>query len=299
VNSRRAVRAEAPAKVNLYLRVLHRRPDGFHELETLFQAVALSDRLLVTRGGVGVTLRVDGPDLGPVEDNLVHRAASAFLARGGLAGEGVEIDLEKRIPAGGGLGGGSSDAAATLRCMDALWPGAVPSAALREVAASLGSDVPFFLGSSGLALGRGRGERLESLPPLPTRWLVLVLPPVHVATGSAYAALARPLEGEAALPDGGWPPPGWVPSWTDVEARAVNDFQAVVPAAHPAVAASLQALEQAGARPALLSGSGAACFGLFSGKAEAEEAARETRVALGWPALAVPTLARLPGPQDA
>ncbi|GMV04788.1 MAG: 4-diphosphocytidyl-2-C-methyl-D-erythritol kinase [Gemmatimonadota bacterium] len=294
--SRVAARALAPAKVNLFLRVLGRRADGFHDLETLFQAVDLFDEVRVARGAPGVRLRVDGPDLGPPEDNLVHRAARAFLERTGLAAaDGVDVDLAKRIPAGAGLGGGSSDAAATLRCLAALWPGRVPGLALHEIASSLGSDVPFFLGPSGLAWGKGRGELLEPADPLPTAHLVLVVPPVHVATGGAYAALARSRgEGIARAPGGKEARPPR--TWDDVATLAENDFEAVVPGAYAPVAAALEALRAAGARPALLSGSGSACFGVFPGAGEAEEAARALAASLGGAALAVRTLSAIPDP---
>lgn len=289
----RRARVAAPAKVNLLLRVLERRPDGFHDLETLFQAVDLCDEVEVTTGGGGVRLRVEGPDLGPVRENLAYRAAVGFLERAGLAGEGVAIHLRKRIPAGAGLGGGSSDAAAVLRCLDALWPGRATAPVLSGLALDLGSDVPFFLGPAGLALGRGRGERLTPLPPLPTGHLVLVLPPVHVATAWAYGALAGFRRRERAVPrrvplgEGTW-------RWDDVAGHAENDFEEVVPGAHPRVAASLEALRDAGARPVLLSGSGAACFGRFPGPEEAGRAARSIESALGWPAIDVATLGELP-----
>lgn len=289
----RRARVAAPAKVNLLLRVLDRRSDGFHDLETLFQAVDLCDQVEVTTGGAGVRLLVEGPDLGPVRENLAYRAAVGFLERAGLAEEGVTIQLRKRIPAGAGLGGGSSDAAAVLRCLDALWPGRAAASELSALALDLGSDVPFFLGPAGLALGRGRGERLTPLPPLPTGHLVLVLPPVHVATGGAYAALAGRRAGEATplrvpLPEGPW-------ALEDVAAMAENDFEEVVVAAHAQVSASLQALREAGARPFLLSGSGAACFGMFTGAEEARDAASRIGSRLGWPAVPARTLLEIPG----
>lgn len=295
---RRPLALAAPAKVNLLLRVLHRRPDGFHELESLFQAIDLCDRVVVARGGEGVRLLVEGPDLGPVEQNLAHRAARAFLdALGEGSGSGVAIRLEKRIPAGAGLGGGSSDAAAVLRCMNTLWGDPLAAADLSAVGASLGSDVPFFLGGCALAWGRGRGEELVGLPPLPVARMVVVLPPVHVATGGAYGALARHREDHPAQPRPGWDPAALGAGWDAVASAAVNDFEAVVPALHPPVAASLDALRRAGADLTLLSGSGGACFGLFAGAAAAEEAAREVASALGWAALAVRTLERLPDPE--
>lgn len=286
-------RVRAPAKVNLHLRILGRRPDGFHDLETLFQAVDLCDEVTLTPGPPGVRLAVEGPDLGPLEENLAYRAAQGFLSAAGLSGDvGVSIRLRKVIPAGAGLGGGSSDAGAVLRGMRALWPGRADGSAVDALATGLGSDVPFFLGESGLAVGTGRGEVLEPRPPLPTGHLVLVLPPVHVATGGAYAALARAREGGPPPEPAGW---RWeAPTWADVVARAANDFQSVIAPVHAEVADSLTALEAAGARPALLSGSGAACFGVFTGEGEARAAAARVSAELSWPALAVRTLERLP-----
>lgn len=288
----------APAKVNLWLRVLGRRPDGFHELDTLFQAVDLCDEVTVSRRDqAGVGLRVEGADVGPARENLAYRAALAFrdAAGPGAASGGVEILLRKRIPAGAGLGGGSSDAAAVLRCMNAVWGNPLVPAVLVEVGASLGSDVAFFLGGSALARGRGRGERLESLPSLPEARLVLVLPPAHVATGPAYGALARHRMVHG--PGSSDVPPDATPSWRVLAGWAVNDFELVVPLAHPPVAASLAALRTSGARPALLSGSGGACFGVFPDGEGATAAAARISEELGWPAVPVRTLDRFPAPQ--
>lgn len=288
----------APGKVNLFLKVLHRRDDGFHELETLFQAVDVCDQVTVTRTGSGVQLDVDGPDLGPAEENLAWRAARAFLqAVEAGPDQGVRIHLEKRIPAGAGLGGGSSDAAAVLRCMELLWERPLGAPRLAAIAAGLGSDVPFFLGASPLALGRGRGEVLTPLGPLPEAHLVLVLPPVHVATGGAYAALARSREGRVPDVRAAWDPTALAGGWSGLTSAAVNDFEEVVPGLHPPVAASLAALRKAGAGPVLLSGSGAACFGLVRDGGHAAAAAEEISASLGWPAHPARTLARLPRPR--
>ena len=197
------VRAVAPAKVNLHLRILGRRTDGYHDLQTVFQAVDLSDVLHVRRAGAGVQLVVERGEAGPVEENLVVRAARAFLAAAGLSGEGLRMRLEKRIPVGAGLGGGSSDAAAMLLALDRLFPGAVASGRIAELAAGIGSDVPFFLGASPLALGRGRGEVLEAIEPLPSLAGVVVSPPVQVSTREAYRELARAREGSPAFYSGG------------------------------------------------------------------------------------------------
>lgn len=294
MKGRRACLIRAPAKVNLYLEVGGRRADGFHEIDTLFQAVSLWDEVRVERVPAGVDLRVDGPDLGPAEANLAVRAARAFLAEVGSP-EGVRIELTKGIPAGAGLGGGSSDAAAVLRAMDALWDGPIGTVRLAALGAELGSDVPFFLGESPLARGRGRGEVLEPVPPLPPADLVLVLPPVHVATGGAYAALGRRSDGglERAMEAPFLPPTGWA----DVALVARNDFQEVVASTHPEVRRSLQALRDAGARPSLLSGSGAACFGVFPDQATAAAVAEVLGGGLGWPVRAVRTLQDFPAPQ--
>lgn len=286
----------APAKVNLYLRVLGRRADGYHEIETLFQAVDLADEVCVELGGSGVSLDVDGPALGPVEENLAVRAARSFRAAAGLT-EGVRIRLRKRIPAGAGLGGGSSDAAAVLAALSALVAGAPSAAELRARAATLGSDVPFFLCGSSLAIGRGRGEVLEPLEPLPPADLVLVLPPLHVSTRDAYEALGAPslplgweAEGESIGAPGGW---------VDVCSRARNDFQSFAAARHPHIARSLGALSAAGASLAMLSGSGGACFGLFERRSRAIEAASNLSSELGWPAVAVRTSTRRSPPPGA
>lgn len=283
------MRCGPPAKVNLFLRVLGERADGYHEIETIFQAVSLHDDLamdLVSGGEVG--LDVAGADVGPPTSNLAYLAARAVLDAAG-SDMGVHVRLEKRIPAGAGLGGGSSDAAAALRCANALLGDPLGDAELADIAGGLGSDVPFFLGASTLALGRGRGELLEALPPLPDAHLVLVLPPVHVDTGWAYGALTehRRAGGEAPRPGSHGDAPR---TWADVAGLAVNDFEAVVPSAHREVAASLDALRKAGATPALLSGSGSACFGIFADAESARRAAELLSGSLPWPSLVARTL---------
>lgn len=292
-----ALALRAPAKVNLFLRVLSRRSDGFHELETLFQAVDLCDEIVVRRAPRGVALEVVGAELGPPEANLAHRAARALLAATGDAG-GLGIRLHKRIPAGAGLGGGSSDAAAVLRAGDALLGTGLSRAALHRLGAGLGSDVPFFLGASTLARGTGRGERLEPLAPLPEASVVLVLPPVHVATGAAYGALARTRQEGGEAPCSA-PVVDAPESWDEVASLAHNDFEAVIRALHPEVGEALAALRSAGAAPALLSGSGGACFGIFRDAGRAEHAALTIRAHLGWPVVATPTLSALPAPSPA
>jgi len=284
---------EAPAKVNLFLRVLHRRDDGYHELETLFQAVSLADEVRVTvaeDAPAGERLDVVGPDLGPVESNLAVRAARRFREVSGLDAE-VRIHLLKRIPAGAGLGGGSSDAAAVLRCLSRL-TSFEDLDALHAIACELGSDVPFFLDGAPLGYGRGRGEVVEPLPPLPEAAFVLSLPPVHISTPDAYASLAaaRSLAGsvlerpELALPHMDEPS-----TWTAICDLCENDFEPLIAATHAEVAASLEGLRSEGARVALLSGSGAAAFGLFADNEEADRAGHALEERLGWRHVTVTT----------
>ena len=282
----------APAKINLFLHVLGRRADGYHEVETLLQTVDLFDTISVELGGDEVELDVTGPDIGPTEQNLAYRAAVAFRARAAID-VGVRIRLEKRIPAGAGLGGGSSDAAAVLRCMAELHDGGEPEW-LMALAASLGSDVPFFLGASTLAFATGRGESLEGLEPLPVRHVVLSLTPVHVATGEAYELLGAPPimpHGSAErtrAPD--------VASWDAALSLAHNDFERVVSGAHQEVERALAALRREGAELAMLSGSGGACFGVFPDTDVAARAAARLEESLGWPFAAVRTLSCPPRP---
>ena len=185
------VSLSAPAKVNLFLRVLRRRSDGFHELETLFQAIDYCDDVLIELNDLGqISLEVTGLEVGPVKENLAYRAASAYRKAAGLH-EGIHVSLAKHIPAGAGLGGGSSDAAAVLRGLNYLTKGLLDSESLSKIASNIGSDVPFFLSDSTTAIARGRGEILEPIQALPGHTLLLVLPPVHVSTRDAYEMLGR------------------------------------------------------------------------------------------------------------
>jgi 4-diphosphocytidyl-2-C-methyl-D-erythritol kinase len=289
-----ALGVKAPAKVNLFLRILERMPDGYHQLETLFQAVGLEDEILMeVVEGTSLELRVEGADVGPSEDNLVTRAVHLFRHRTGLSC-GLRIQLTKRIPAGAGLGGGSSDAGATLRALNVLHGYPLGGDEMRATGAELGADVAFFSGEVGLAVGEGRGDRLTPVEPLPPRTLVVGLPPVHVATGPAYGLLAG-ARGSAP------PPPPLLPfelgTWDQVEDRAVNDFQPVVARAHPPVARALEALREVGASVALLSGSGSAVFGLFSGGGPGPGTLRTLQSECDearW--IAVQTLSHLPAP---
>ncbi|HSH44950.1 MAG TPA: 4-(cytidine 5'-diphospho)-2-C-methyl-D-erythritol kinase, partial [Longimicrobiales bacterium] len=248
----------APAKVNLTLRVLEREPSGYHALQTLFCRLALADQVEVAlEDEPGVRLRVEGaedqppPNLGPPAENLVVRAAGAFLEAAGIE-QGLRIRLQKRIPHGGGLGGGSSDAASTLLALDSLLPGLVSPERMEGVAATLGSDVPFFLSGAPLAWAQGRGERLTPLPALPPRPVVLAVPPFRVATPAAYGWLDRDRTGRE-VPSPLTGPPA---DWAALEDGAVNDFERSVYRRHPELRALRDRLRRSDALVALLSGSG-------------------------------------------
>lgn len=297
------VAIEAPAKVNLALRVLApEEGTGYHQIETLFQAVGLVDRLRIEVIETGVDLRVEGVELGPPRENLVWKAASAFAAETGLA-RGLRIHLEKRIPPGAGLGGGSSDAASTLLALNELFGSPVARERLREIAARIGSDVPFFLAGSTLALAWGRGERLLSLPPLPEVAVVLVVPSTRIATGAAYAALDRHRGDRWGTHGSGTAlvqtlDEGDALEWEGVEALATNDFEDVILPAYPEVAELHAALWETRPRFTLLSGSGSAVFAVYHDEARADEVALELRRRGGGAQVhRVPTLTRMPGPR--
>jgi 4-diphosphocytidyl-2-C-methyl-D-erythritol kinase len=178
----------APAKINWTLEVLGRRSDGYHEVRTVLQTVDLHDELAFEHGAE-LSLEIAGRRK-VSDDDLVLRAARALSAEAGMGGAGAAIRMTKRIPEGAGLGGGSSDAAATLRALNSLWGAELPDERLTEIAGGLGSDVAFFL-RGGTALAEGRGERVTPLPDAPASWLVLVVPAVRMAekTRRMYAAL--------------------------------------------------------------------------------------------------------------
>lgn len=271
-----AVVIEAPAKVNLRLEVLAREQSGYHTVETIFCMLELCDEVEVRRSGAGLRFRVEGDvETGPAEENLVVRAARRFHAE--LREEpSVEIRLRKRIPAAAGLGGGSSDAAATLRALNALHGGRVPERELRQWGTELGSDVGFFLCGSPLALGWSRGERLLALAPLPRRAVLVAHPGVPLGTSEAFAAIAaargsgyRPRSAVIRFED--------LQGWEAVAALAHNDFATVAEARLPLLAEGRRELERRGGRPALLAGSGASLFGVFDDPAAPAAAASRLR----------------------
>ncbi len=268
------IRVRAHAKINLSLRVLGRREDGYHELRTVFQALALCDTLsFVARPGP-FALECGDPRVPVDSTNLVSRAAERLwrhLGRGGDPRD-VAVQIDKRIPMKAGLGGGSADAAAALLGFARLWDPELPVGELVAIGRDLGADVGFFF-TGGAALGLGRGDEIYPLADLPRYEVLLVVPPFDVSTADAYRWLdesrgetkaigeSRPL----VLPGCSWPSPA---------CEIVNDFTPAIAARHPAIADVVAALNAAGARAAEMTGSGSTVFGLFDDQALAGDARR-------------------------
>jgi 4-diphosphocytidyl-2-C-methyl-D-erythritol kinase len=256
------VRALAPAKVNLWLRVFGRDAKGFHAIESLFQLLDLADEITVERGAPGVRLVGAPPELGPTDQNLAVRAARWFIAAARVEG-GITITMTKRIPWAAGLGGGSSDAAATLAALNRLFGDRLPPGDLLEMGSGLGSDVPFFLSGAPLALGWGRGERLLPLAPLPARPALVVPPPAPVRTADAYAWLDKD---RGTVDTGEWAaviPPSALASWDEVRRLAHNDFEPAVAGRLPAIGHWLDRLKATSAFLVTLAGSGGAIVALY------------------------------------
>jgi 4-diphosphocytidyl-2-C-methyl-D-erythritol kinase len=266
-----AVTVQAHAKLNLFLRVLGREADGYHDIETLFCLLSLADTLRAERRDDGqVVIEVTGFEAGPPERNLALRAATLVLEATGRR-FGVHLALDKRIPVRAGLGGGSSDAAAALTAVNRLAGEAVPRHELLQFAARLGSDVPFFFTGAPLALGWGRGERLLALPALPAAPALLVTPPVGVGTAEAYgwvdaARQSAGRRGAVALDLDA------LSRWGDIGRMAGNDFESAVFARVPAVRAAFEAL--VGTRPLVcrMSGSGSTVFAVYRSARDRDDA---------------------------
>lgn len=268
------LRVRACAKINLTLRVLGVRADGYHDLRTVFQSLALHDTLLVTAAPGPLRIDCDAPGVPVDERNLVWQAADRLWRASGRRGvvDGVRIAIRKRVPMQAGLGGGSSDAAATLRALAGVWCPAMPQAQLEAIGASIGADVPFFF-RGGTALGVDRGDRLFQLADFGRPWVVLAQPDFGISTADAYrwCDAARPESSAAASPS------------DEAVARRLaaagpfgdggNDLQGPVAARYPAIDRLIRALTRRGASWAAMSGSGSVCYGLFASKREALAAA--------------------------
>ena len=263
------LRLRTPAKINLDLRVLHKRPDNFHELRTVFQTISLSDTLEIEYAPSRRThLELDDPQ--SIPDNLVLRAARAVLDALKLHAE-IRFRLTKKIPMGAGLGGGSSNAAAVLLAIQALATRPLPPDRLLALASQLGSDVPFFL-TGGTALALGRGTELYTLPDIAQEPLLLTAPNIHVSTPAAYQSLALSLTSpEASRKMNGFQlfvrTLGDLRSARAASTLSANDFESAVFSQHPQLEKMWSRLRKhaAGAR---MTGSGSALFALFESSAE-------------------------------
>lgn len=261
-------RVAAQAKVNLRLKVLAREADGFHSIETIFARIDLADDVLVRVGGTGKSIDCKGADVGPAERNLAFRAAVAYADATSWP-HAFSIEVTKRIPVGGGLGGGSTDAGAVLRALDAMSPRPL-GPRLITLAAELGSDVPFVTIDSPFALAWSRGERLMPLPSLSRMPMVILTPETGIATADAYRWVAESRMGFS--PTAFMIDAAAVRDWNRMAAIATNDFDSVVFSKFPDLGKAAASLRQQGALISILAGSGSSVVGIFDDQAKAEKA---------------------------
>ncbi len=263
-----AVYIRCAAKINLYLDVIRRRSDGYHDIETLFQPVSLWDELTLSATPDALAVRGDDSSIPWDEDNLCHRAARIMFDKTGYRG-GAVIEVRKRIPAGAGLGGGSSDAAATLIGLNALLNFQLDKEELGQLALEIGSDVPFFIHGTP-AIGRGLGEDLEGVDGLRDAWILIVKPDVTISTAWAYEQLNLLLTGNGGgaklktLLEG-------IKYFPEKKLSTHNSFERGISERFPEIGGILTVLKGEGALLHTLSGTGAACFSLFSEAKKAEE----------------------------
>jgi 4-diphosphocytidyl-2-C-methyl-D-erythritol kinase len=283
------IRLRAFAKVNLGLRILAERPDGYHEIRTIYQTIALHDRLEISlrKAGEGIRLECDNPEIPSGGENLVYRACDLWRRARGFRG-GVRVRLEKMIPAGSGLGGASSDAAATLEGLERLTGEKLPPRLRFSLAAQLGSDVPLFL-LGGRVLGCGRGEEVYPLPDLPPRKCLVVFPGFPISTAEAYREAGLRLTSQDKVRSidnvGAWPQfplMNWGP--------AENDFERVVFAKWPELARLKRHLIRAGAEIASLTGSGSAVYSVYESTRQLLHASK--LIPKGWLKFGSRTLSR-------
>lgn len=283
-----ALSVRAPAKINLHLRILGLRPDGFHEVRTLLQSIDLHDTLTF-RGRPGpLTVACRAAQVPPGRGNLVWTAACALWEAFGRRGEpsGVAITIRKRIPPAAGLAGGSSDAAAALRGLCAAWQLPMAAPRLRAVAAEIGSDVPYFL-AGGAALAAGRGERIRRVADIDPLWVLLARPAFGVVTADAYRWFdADAAGGSLPRPDVALPA-GWRRTWRGL----ANDLEPAVARRHPDIGAMVAGLQNTGALLAAMTGSGSVVYALYRERRVAEAARRSVR-RRGWRTTMARTIGR-------
>jgi 4-diphosphocytidyl-2-C-methyl-D-erythritol kinase len=275
------------AKINWTLRVAGRRPDGYHEVATVLQSISLCDELTFElREDNVLSLTCDDPAIPTDDSNLVARAARALSTQ-----HGATITLAKKIPAKGGLGGGSSNAAITLLALNRLWRIGLRVTDLKQIGSGLGADVPFFL-TGGTAVAKGIGTELEAVSDCSKQHLIVVTPNASVSTATAYASLNAPsltTPNSVSILSSSFTEPfsGDSSQWP-----LHNDFEGVIFEIEPEIRRAKLALLDAGARAALLAGSGSSVFGIFSDEAARDQALTNVRCEAGWRVFACHTLSR-------
>jgi 4-diphosphocytidyl-2-C-methyl-D-erythritol kinase len=273
--SRESITVKAPGKLNLHLRITGKRTDGYHEIESLFVPVALWDTLNISKAERGLKVSCTGRELPEGPENLVYRAACSFFEKAGIR-RGARISLVKEIPISSGLGGGSSDAAETLKGLNTLWDGPLPGKDLKELALSLGADVPFFL-FQGPAIARGIGEVLEPVRDFPLFWYVIVSPVLAVSTAWAYGQVRLKLtvEGNRDRIN------HFSVATLKIPDLLYNDLESVTLGKYPFLCSIKESLLALGALGALMTGSGPSMFGVFDSGHKAHEAGETLRTR--WP----------------
>jgi 4-diphosphocytidyl-2-C-methyl-D-erythritol kinase len=275
------------AKINWSLRILGKRPDGYHEVVTILQSVSLCDEIVFElRADDRILLTCDDAAIPVDETNLIVRAARALSDR-----HGADIALRKKIPAKGGLGGGSSNAAVTLLALNRLWRLELGERDLRRIGAQLGADVPFFF-VGGTAIAKGTGTQIEEAPEPPKQHLLIVTPNASVSTANAYESLNAPsltTTDSVSILSSSFTEPfhGDSSQWP-----LHNDFEGVIFEREPEIKRAKEALLAAGARNALLAGSGSSVFGIFNDQAARDHALDNLRSEVRWRVFACHTLSR-------
>ncbi len=280
---------ESPAKVNLRLEILKKRKDGYHELRTVLQKISLHDILYFSlKEAIGISIVTDHPDLPIGKSNLVHRAAQSILERSNYIG-GVHIKIKKRIPLGAGLGGGSSNAATTMKALNQLLGVDLSQKDLMEMGLRIGADVPFFF-SEGAAIGLGIGERLKQIE-LPGLWYILIYPNFQISTRWAYQHFIL-TKGQFHINL-----QRFLRTSEGISRILRNDLEEVVSRQHPQITIMKKILVEAGALGALMTGSGPTVFGIFSEKESELAAYRRVKKMVrgkGWVVLNAQSIASLP-----
>jgi len=282
---------KSPAKINLYLRVLRKRPDGYHEIETVFERIDLCDELTLKSTPKDIVVKCDDPQVPCDRRNLVYKAAEMIQERYAVPA-GVEITLKKNIPVAAGLGGASSDCAYTLRGLNELWGLKLDKKQVFEIGSAIGADVAFFLLDCGRAIGRGKGEILEPCVNLPKNggfWYLLINPGFPVLAKDAYEDLNL---GLTSAPSDSRINPVRLKGlrFEDLEGLLFNSLEVPVERKFSAISEMKSAIKKAGLKLSMMSGSGPTVFGVASSKEDALEAKSRLLLREGWQAFVAHTL---------